>query len=81
MEKYRLVKEHKTEEDELLETSNCEIRITQQGKPRNYISYAMNMFVRSTFASLFVLGLFSIYLMVVSPSFHHLPLSSAVGRF
>jgi hypothetical protein len=23
-----------------------EVRITQQGKPRNYISYAMNLFVR-----------------------------------
>jgi hypothetical protein len=24
-----------------------EVRITQQGKPRNYISYAMNLFVRA----------------------------------
>ena len=46
MEKYRLVQEHKNEEEDLTETSNCEIRITQQGKPRNYISYAMNIFVR-----------------------------------
>lgn len=46
MEKYRLVQEHKSEEEDFSETSNFEIRITQQGKPRNYISYAMNMFVR-----------------------------------
>ena len=25
--------------------TNCEVRITQQGKPRNYISYAMKLFV------------------------------------
>lgn len=25
---------------------SCEVRITQQGKPRNYISYAMKLFVR-----------------------------------
>ena len=27
-------------------TMSCEVRITQQGKPRNYISYAMKLFVR-----------------------------------
>mmetsp|Transcript_6421 Transcript_6421/g.8681 ORF Transcript_6421/g.8681 Transcript_6421/m.8681 type:complete len:81 (-) Transcript_6421:602-844(-) len=26
-------------------SSSYEVRITQQGKPRNYISYAMNLFV------------------------------------
>jgi hypothetical protein len=46
MEKYRLVQEHKGEDEDFSEPSNFEIRITQQGKPRNYISYAMNMFVR-----------------------------------
>ena len=47
MEKYRLVQEHKGDGEEFLEpTSACEVRITQQGKPRNYISYAMNLFVR-----------------------------------
>ena len=50
MEKYRLVQEHKSEEsDEFLGTQTSgglpEVRITQQGKPRNYISYAMNLFV------------------------------------
>jgi hypothetical protein len=47
MEKYRLVQEHKGDGDDFLEsTTTCEVRITQQGKPRNYISYAMNLFVR-----------------------------------
>ena len=51
MEKYRLVQEHKAEESEdFLGTQTNgtlpEVRITQQGKPRNYISYAMNLFVR-----------------------------------
>lgn len=47
MEKYRLVQEHKGDGDDFLEPStNCEVRITQQGKPRNYISYAMGLFVR-----------------------------------
>ena len=68
MDKYRLVQEHKLEDesDEYLgqptatggtgataassasaSTDNFpEVRITQQGKPRNYISYAMNLFVR-----------------------------------
>jgi len=45
MEKYRLVQEHKGDGDEFLEsTNNCEVRITQQGKPRNYISFAMGLF-------------------------------------
>ncbi|KAL7578768.1 hypothetical protein ACA910_015997 [Epithemia clementina (nom. ined.)] len=49
MEKYRLVQEHKAEESEdFLGTQTSgnlpEVRITQQGKPRNYISYAMNLF-------------------------------------
>lgn len=48
MEKYRLVQEHSTKNDgeDFLEASSaCEVRITQQGKPRNYISYAMGLFV------------------------------------
>ncbi len=46
MEKYRLVQEHKGDGESFLDsTTNCEVRITQQGKPRNYISYAMNLFV------------------------------------
>lgn len=46
MEKYRLVEEHKGTGDDFLEpTSAAEVRITQQGKPRNYITYAMNLFV------------------------------------
>ena len=51
MEKYRLVGERKSgiseeeEEEKVSEESYCEVRITQQGKPRNYISYAMNLFV------------------------------------
>jgi hypothetical protein len=46
MEKYRLVEEHKGEGEDFLEqTSESEVRITQQWKPRNYISYAMNLFV------------------------------------
>ena len=49
MEKYRLVQEHKGDGDEFLEsTNNCEVRITQQGKPRNYISFAMGLFVSVT---------------------------------
>jgi hypothetical protein len=44
MEKYRLVKG----DDSSMEaaTTGCEVRITQQGKPRNYISYAMSLLVR-----------------------------------
>ena len=54
MEKYRLVQEHKGDGDEFLEPSTkCEVRITQQGKPRNYISYAMGLFVG---AAIFVMG-------------------------
>jgi len=49
MDKYRLVEEHKAEESQefLAEASpdTPEVRITQQGKPRNYISYALNLFV------------------------------------
>ena len=48
MEKYRLVREHKTEESEdFLATVGDvpEARITQQGKPRAYISFGMNLFV------------------------------------
>lgn len=41
--KYRLVEERKTTVDEVLPN---EIRITQQGKPRNYISYAMTLFAK-----------------------------------
>jgi hypothetical protein len=52
MEKYRLVQEQKADPDDILlgiEQEGVpfpEVRITQQGKPRNYISYAMNLFVR-----------------------------------
>jgi hypothetical protein len=51
MEKYRLIQEHKadSEQDFLVTAVSTagypEVRITQQGKPRNYISYAMNLFV------------------------------------
>jgi hypothetical protein len=49
MEKYRLVQEHKGDGDDFIEPStSCEVRITQQGKPRNYISYAMSLFVRGS---------------------------------
>jgi hypothetical protein len=59
MEKYRLIQEHKAEGGEMEvggtastsisnDTSGFpEVRITQQGKPRNYISYAMSLFVSS----------------------------------
>lgn len=51
MEKYRLIQEHKVEESERRSQSEGgdypEVRITQQGKPRNYISYAMNLLVCS----------------------------------
>jgi len=52
MEKYRLVGGQKGEGTELamypgdVKTGPTEIRITQKGKPRNYISDAMNLFVR-----------------------------------
>ena len=46
MEKYRLVKEQKGDGEDFLEsTTDFEVRITQQGKPRNYISYAMGLLV------------------------------------
>ena len=53
MEKYRLVQEHKAEGEEELHRQAAsqephgfpEVRITQHGKPRNYISYAMGLFV------------------------------------
>jgi hypothetical protein len=46
MEKYRLVQELKSDGEDFLDpATNSEVRITQQGKPRNYISYAMNLFV------------------------------------
>ncbi|EEC45182.1 hypothetical protein PHATRDRAFT_54956 [Phaeodactylum tricornutum CCAP 1055/1] len=52
MEKYRLIQESKADEHDLAHGANAassmlefpEVRITQQGKPRNYISYAMNLF-------------------------------------
>mmetsp|Transcript_14635 Transcript_14635/g.16274 ORF Transcript_14635/g.16274 Transcript_14635/m.16274 type:complete len:192 (-) Transcript_14635:399-974(-) len=45
MDKYRLVEGRKGEGDEFLERGIAsEVRITQQGKPRNYISYAMTLF-------------------------------------
>lgn len=47
MEKYRLVEEHKGDGEDFLEPAlAAEVKITQQGKPRNYISYAMGLFVR-----------------------------------
>lgn len=58
MEKYRLVQEHKADQHEdFLEESGSlpVVRITQQGKPRNYISYAMNLFVRLPRFDLFVM--------------------------
>lgn len=52
MEKYRLVQEQMAESVEFenlpssnLTTPHPEVRITQQGKPRNYITYAMSLFV------------------------------------
>jgi hypothetical protein len=55
MEKYRLVEEHKEDGDDFLDSaSTSEVRITQQGKPRNYISYAMTLFVsKKIYISLF----------------------------
>jgi len=59
MDKYRLVQDHAIKGDaggdsnensnskkDSSATMSCEVRITQQGKPRNYISYAMKLFVR-----------------------------------
>lgn len=56
MEKYRLVQEHKLDHDQqefdphqtdagMTENGFPEVRITQHGKPRSYISYTMNLFV------------------------------------
>lgn len=47
MDKYRLVQEHKANDtdDSTISPNVPQVRITQQGKPRNYISYAMNLFV------------------------------------
>jgi hypothetical protein len=47
MEKYRLVEEYRGEGDDFVEEeSSCEeLRITHLGKPKNYISYAMSLFV------------------------------------
>lgn len=53
MEKYRLLQEHKADIDDIGISGTTEgspspfpeVRITQQGKPRNYITYAMNLFV------------------------------------
>jgi DNA-binding protein len=42
MEKYRLVEERKKPSANDVVLPN-EVRITQQGKPRNYITYAMNL--------------------------------------
>jgi hypothetical protein len=47
MEKYSLVKGDGTGDAFLEATTGCEVRITQQGKPRNYISYAMGLLVRT----------------------------------
>ena len=59
MDKYRLVGEKKGGiegpgpgtaggQEDGKSVDVCEVRITQQGKPRNYISYAMNLFVSGT---------------------------------
>mmetsp|Transcript_4291 Transcript_4291/g.11224 ORF Transcript_4291/g.11224 Transcript_4291/m.11224 type:complete len:109 (+) Transcript_4291:603-929(+) len=46
MEKYRLVEKRTGVGKEFLEKgSYCEIRIRQQGKPKNYISFAMEHYV------------------------------------
>lgn len=47
MEKYRLIKGDGNGDSFLEATTGCEVRITQQGKPRNYISYAMGLLVRN----------------------------------
>lgn len=50
MEKYRLVEEHRGEGDNFLDEQSSleEVRITHLGKPKNYISYAMSLFVSDT---------------------------------
>lgn len=46
MDKYKLVGEKKSDCYVVQESDNdCEVKITQQGKPKNYISYAMALFV------------------------------------
>lgn len=48
MEKYRLAGEKRSEHivgSGEGSSDVCEVKITQQGKPKNYISYAMNLFV------------------------------------
>lgn len=44
MEKYRYVGERKQDASVKESDDDCEVKITQQGKPKNYISYAMNLF-------------------------------------
>jgi len=47
MDKYRLVGERRNKPEHATASDDaCEVRITQQGKPRNYISYAMNLFAK-----------------------------------
>eukprot|EP00538_Stauroneis_constricta_P013892 CAMPEP_0119554156 /NCGR_PEP_ID=MMETSP1352-20130426/6727_1 /TAXON_ID=265584 /ORGANISM="Stauroneis constricta, Strain CCMP1120" /LENGTH=149 /DNA_ID=CAMNT_0007600695 /DNA_START=146 /DNA_END=591 /DNA_ORIENTATION=- len=49
MEKYQLKEQTTGEGKEFLEQgSSQEIRIRQQGKPKNYISYAMNLFANGS---------------------------------
>lgn len=49
MDKYRLVGERRNNTGpETASDDACEVRITQQGKPRNYISYAMNLFTNGS---------------------------------
>ena len=45
MEKYRLVKGDINNDASSETAAHTEIRITQQGKPRNYISRAMDLLV------------------------------------
>ena len=76
MDKYRLLGERKSdvgsasasasasaEGKEGSEIDSCEVRITQQGKPRNYISYAMNLFV--SLPACLVLSFLCLYLFVM----------------
>jgi hypothetical protein len=53
MEKYRLVEEYRGEGNDFVEeeSSSEELRITHLGKPKNYISYAMSLFVSPCFCS------------------------------
>lgn len=67
MEKYRLVQEQKGDQDDIGPISSTsshesifpEVRITQQGKPRNYISYAMNLFVSIISSFKYIVGVYS----------------------